>query len=286
MYNAMSQEPTDICLMIRSLRGTQVILDRDLAKLYLIETRILKQAVNRNKARFPSDFMFVLTEKEVECLVSQSVIPSKSYFGGSLPYAFTEQGVANLSSVLNSEKAIQMNISIIRAFVSMRRFIYSSAQIFQRLDKVEIKQIEHDRNFERVFKALETEKPKQGIFYDGQVFDAYHFVSDLIRSAERSIVLIDNFVDDTVLSLLAKRRKGVDAVIHTQKISKQLRLDLNKYNSQYEPISVREFKNSHDRFLIVDGVIYHFGASLKDLGKRWFAFSKFEKGAVEMLSKL
>ena len=274
---------------ICTIRGVQVILDRDLAELYSIETRALKQAVNRNKKRFPLDFMFILTEKEVDIMVSQNVIPSRKHLGGALPYAFTEQGIANLSSVLNSDKAIEVNIQVMRAFVAMRHFISKNAEIFRRLDSVEVKQIEYDKNFEKIFNAIESKKliQNKGIFFDGQIFDAYNFISDLIRSAENSIVLIDNFVDDSVLTLFSKRRDNVGVIIYTKIITKQLRLDLDKHNSQYPEIEIKEFKRSHDRFMIIDDKeVYHIGASLKDLGKKWFAFSKFDKDVFGLLEQL
>ena len=199
--------PGKIQSRITTIRDVPVMLDSALAEIYRIETRTLKQAVRRNRERFPQDFMFELTISEIELLVSQSVIPSKSYFGGATPFAFTEQGVAMLSSVLKSSIAIEINIEIMRAFVEMRKFIMTNASIFQRMDMVEQKQIETDKKFDRIFNALEDKsiKPRQGIFYDGQIFDAYKFVSDLIRSAKKSIVLIDNYVDDTVLTHLSKR---------------------------------------------------------------------------------
>jgi len=274
------------------VRGVQVILDRDLAELYQVETRALKQAVNRNKNRFPNDFMFILTEEEVDLVVSQNVIPSKQYLGGAIPYAFTEQGVANISSVINNSKAIELNIQIMRAFVAMRRFISKNAELFLRLNHVERKQIEHkieiDNKFEQVFKLIEDKdiKPEKGIFFDGQIFDAYKFVSDLVRSAKKSIVLIDNYVDDSILTLFSKRDKDVTVKIFT-KITKQLELDLKKYNSQYPLIVIEDFTKSHDRFLIIDDrEVYHFGASLKDLGKKWFAFSNFGKEAIKLLNKI
>ncbi len=265
------------------------MLDKDLAVLYHIETRALKQAVNRNKKRFPSDFMFVLTKSEADLLVSQNVIPSKKHLGGALPYAFTEQGVANLASILTSDKAIQVNIQIIRAFILMRKFISANVHIFQRLYSVEQKQIGYDQKFEQIFNAIESKSitPEKGIFFEGQIFDSYKFVSDIIRTAEKSIVLIDNYVDDSVLTLFIKRNNGVQATIFTKEISKQLSLDLAKYNSQYPFVELKEFKQSHDRFLIVDNKdVYHFGASLKDLGKKWFAFSKFDKEAFKLLDRL
>lgn len=209
-----------------------------------------------------------------------------------LPYAFTEQGVSMLSAVLRSETAVKVSIQIIHAFVEMRRFLQANASIFARMDSMEKRQFALEsktmENFEKVFQALEaTAPPKQGIFYNGQVHDAHAFVSELIRTAKKSLVLIDNYIDDSVLTLLTKRKKGVAASIFTQSISKQLALDLDKHNAQYPPIQIHTFKAAHDRFLILDeSDIYHIGASLKDLGKKWFAFSKFETGALDMLRRL
>jgi len=279
--------------IIYSIRGVQVMLDRDLSHFYSIENRALKQAVKRNPARFPDDFMFELNDIEIELLVSQNVIPSRKHLGGARPFAFTEQGVASLSSVLQSEKAIAINIQIMRAFVSMRRFVATNAQIFQRLNALERRQIEHkeeaDQKFEQIFNAIEERsiKPRQGIFFDGQVFDAYQFVSDLFRTARKSIIIIDNYIDDTVLTHLGKRNKNVKVTIFTRALSRQMALDIKKFNEQYQPVAVKEFNNSHDRFLIIDDkTVYHFGASLKDLGRKWFAFSKFDIDAVKLLGRL
>ncbi|NOY95120.1 MAG: ORF6N domain-containing protein, partial [Chlorobi bacterium] len=170
-----------------------------------------------------------------------------------------------------------------------KKFIATNALLFNRLEKVELKQIENDQKFEQIFNAIQDKsiKSKQGIFFEGQVFDAYSFVADLIRSAENSIVLIDNYIDDTVLTLFTKRMPQVKVTIFTKRINKQLALDLKKHNEQYSPIQIKEFANSHDRFFIIDEkMVYHFGASLKDLGKKWFAFSKFDKNALRILNKL
>lgn len=274
---------------IYTIRGMHVMLDKDIAELYEVRATRLREQVKRNKKRFPPDFMFQLTNSEVDVMVSQNAIPSKMYLGGHLPYAFTEQGVASLSGVLTNDKAIKVNIQIMRAFVDMRRFISANAQVFQRLDVVERKQIEHDKQINEIFDAIQDKdiKPEKGIFFDGQVFDAYKFVSDIIRSAEKSIVLIDNYIDDSVLTLLDKRKKNTQAIIFTKGLSKQLLLDLEKHNSQYPLIEIRDFRLCHDRFLIIDNKdVYHFGASLKDLGKKWFAFSKFGKEAFKLLDKL
>ena len=279
--------------LIHTLRAEQVMLDRDLATLYQVETRALKQAVKRNIRRFPDDFMFVLDESEVGMLVSQSVIPTKGVLGGAMPFAFTEQGVAALSSVLTSERAIEVNIAIMRAFVSMRRLLASSTPVLDRLETLEKRQmaqeIRTDDRFEQLFTALETAnvQPVQGIFFDGQVFDAYVFVNDLLRRAQRSIVLIDNFIDDSVLLQLAKRSQGVSATVLTKNIGPQLEQDLKKHNSQYPSIRVEAFPHSHDRFLILDDeTVYHIGASLKDLGKKWFAFSRMDTTSLSIMARV
>ena len=280
-------EITKIKDKIYTIRGVQMILDRDLGGLYDLKPFRLREQVKRNIERFPKDFMFQLNEEEIDYMVSQNAIPSKKHLGGYLPYAFTEQGVAMLSSVLKNKKAVEINIKIIRAFVAMRHFLIKNANIFNKFRQIDQKLLKHDKSLERIFQAIENKniKPKQGIFFDGQIFDAYKFVSDLIRNAKKSIVLIDNFVDDSVLTLFSK--SCVETTIFTKNISKQLKLDLEKYNLQYKPITIKEFKNSHDRFMIIDNKqVYHIGASLKDLGKKWFAFSRFDKEALIILEKL
>jgi hypothetical protein len=294
------------------------MLDRDLAELYGVEVKRLNEQVKRNIERFPQEFSFQLTTEENITLRSQFVTSEneshlrfqigtsnnkqnmKSQFATSswggrrtTPYAFTEQGVAMLSAVLHSETAIKTSLQIINAFVAMRKFISANAQIFHRLDGIERKQIEYkvetDEKFRKVFDAIEERDitPRQGIFFEDQIFNAYQFVSDLIRTARKSIILIDNYIDDGVLTLLSKANKNVRITILTNTISRQLALDVKKYNEQYPAISLKEFHNAHDRFLIIDGkTVYHFGASLKDLGKKWFAFSKFDKDAFTLLERL
>ncbi len=289
----MIYDSSTIQRKIYTIRNLQVMLDKDLADLFQVKAIRLREQVKRNIKRFPQDFMFQLTEVEVNSLVSQNAIPSKKHTGGHLPYVFTEQGVANLAGVLSSERAIEVNIQIMRAFVAMRKFIINNAHIFQRMDNVERRQLKHEmetnEKFNKVFDALQNKdlEPKQGIFFDGQIFDAHKFVSGLIRKAEESILLIDNYVDETVLDLFTKRKKNVAVTIFTGKLTKDLILDLEKFNAQYPPIKIKEFKDSHDRFMIIDNEdVYHFGASLKDLGKKWFAFSKFDKKAFQILDKL
>ena len=278
---------------IFQLREQQVMLDKDIAALYEVKPIRLREQVQRNIERFPDDFMFQLTDAEVDGMVSQNAIPSRKYLGGSLPYVFTEQGVASLAGVLRSPKAAEVHIKIMRAFVEMRRFLLNNAQVFVRLDSMERRQLTFEsateKKFEMVLQALEntSEMPQQGVFFDGQIFDAYVFVSKLVRKAKTSIVLVDTYVDDSVLTLLTKRRRNVSALIYCKRISKQLRLDLEKHNAQYPPVEIHPFDNAHDRFLILDDtVVYHIGASLKDLGKKWFAFSKIEKDAVKIVEQL
>ncbi len=274
---------------IHTVRGLQVMMDSDLAILYGVENKRLNEQVKRNIERFPEKFRFQLTQEEYQNLRSQ--LATSSSHGGrrTLPYMFTEQGVSMLSAVLRSKTAIEISIQIMDAFISMRKFIANNGVIFQRLDKIEQKQLITDTKLDKVFAAIEAKgiKPKQGIFFDGQIFDAYVFIADLIRQAKQSIVLIDNYIDESVLTMFAKRNTNCTATIYTKTISKQLQLDLQKHNTQYPPIVIKIFKNSHDRFLILDNrEIYHIGASLKDLGKKWFAFSRFDKGALKVLGRL
>lgn len=280
--NDLAVNELSIKSRIFTIRNVQVMIDRDLAELYGVETRALKQAVKRNMLRFPVDFMFEITPSEVEILVSQSVIPSKKQLGGALPFVFTEQGVASLSAILTSQIAIEAHLQVMRAFVSMRRFMSQHALVFERMDAIERRQLATDTKVDAILDALEAkdEPPAQGVFFDGQIFDAYTFVSDLVRSASKIIILIDNYVDDTTLTLLSKNQQ-VDITVFTQSISKQLALDIAKYNSQYKPITIKELKTVHDRFLLLDDErCYLIGASLKDLGKKVFGFSKIDKSLI------
>jgi phage regulator Rha-like protein len=271
---------------IYTIRGMQVILDKDLAEFYGIETRRINEQVKRNKDRFPERYMFQLNKKENDFLRSQFATfeTGKGKYPKYLPYVFTEQGVAMLSSVLKSKKAIKINILIIDAFVTMRHFLKENSNIFQKFQQIDQKFIEYDNQFEKVFNALETKKPKQGIFYNGQIFDAYKFVCDLVKSAKTSIILIDNYIDESVLELFTKADRNVKIKIYTKDV---LKLDVKKYNEQYNNIELKKFNLSHDRFLIIDDKeIFHIGASLKDLGKRWFGFSKFDKESIDLIQRL
>ena len=281
---------SEIQKKIYNIRSEQVMFDNDLANFYGVETKVLNQAVKRNIGRFPEEFMFRLSKEELGNWKSQIVTSNREKMGlRKLPYVFTEQGVAMLSAVLKSETAVKMSIQIMSAFIAMRRFLVENAGVFQRLDKLELKQIETDQKFEQVFNAMQSKElePKQGIFFDGQIFDAYKFISGLIRKAEKSIFLIDNYIDETILDLFTKKKNKVKVTILTTKTTKTTSLDIKKFNEQYPTLEIKEFSFSHDRFLIIDGKdVYHFGASLKDLGKKWFAFSKFDKNAIELLRRL
>jgi hypothetical protein len=272
---------------IFTIRGVQVMIDKDLSEVYSVDTKVLNQAVKRNIERFPDIFRFQLTENEKNELVTNCDRIKSLKHSSSRPFAFTEQGVAMLSAVLRSETAIKVSIQIMNAFVEMRKLVLANAGLFQRLDKIEMKQLETDQKLEQVFNALEGREkaPDKGIFFEGHIFDAYVFVAELIKEAKTSIILIDNYIDESVLVLLAKRNKDVSASVYTRQINPQLQLDLKKHNLQYPTIEIKTIAHTHDRFLLLDNKeLYHIGASLKDLGKKWFAFSRMDDFASVILN--
>lgn len=293
MEENMPINANNIQNLIYTFRGLQVMIDSDLARLYNVETKNLNKAVSRNLQRFPESFRFRLSENEFDSLRFQ--IGTSNERGGRryIPYVFTEQGVAMLSAILRSETAIQVSVQIMQAFVEMRHSIQDNLLLQHQIKNIENQhwdfKLETNQKFEKVFKALESKDaiPLQGIFFDGQVFDAHSFVSDLIRTAQKQILLIDNYVDDTVLTLISKKKEHVECIIHTKNTGKQLRLDVAKFNQQYGGLSLHQFAKSHDRFLILDNeTVYHFGPSLKDLGKKWFAFSKMDKASIAVLQSV
>jgi hypothetical protein len=279
---------TSIENLIYSIRSKQVMIDKDLAMIYGIETKVLNQAVKRNFMRFPESFRFQLTDEEYwKCSRSQFVtlniseLASPKYKRGEnlkyKPFAFTEQ------------TAIQLSIQIMDAFVKMRKIIQDQSGLYQRLNMVETKQIEADIKFEKIFNALEDKNqiPAKGLFFDGQIFDAYVLLSKIIQSAKSSIILIDNYLDESILIMLNNRNKAVKVELFTSNLSREFLLALKKYESQNPTIQVTLLSKSHDRFLIIDEKeLYHFGASLKDLGKKWFAFSRLDDLVEEVLYKL
>ena len=284
--------------LIHIIRGQQVMLDSDLARLYGVETKYLKRAVKANIKRFPSDFMFELDPSEFNSLRCKNCTSNdKSQRGGTryMPFVFTEQGVAMLSGVLKSDTAIEVNIRIMRAFIAMRSFIMSNAQIFQRLETVEHHQLlmqkhqsETDRKIEEILSRLDDKEaePIEGFFYEGQIFDAYTLISDLVRKADTRVILIDNYVDDRVLKTLDKRKDGVSATVFTNPRNSQINLDIRRHNAQYPEINLRHCTNVHDRFLIIDDTVYFIGGSIKDLGKKIVAFSQMHQSPDDILSKI
>jgi len=275
---------------IFTIRGLQVMLDSALATMYQVEVKRLTEQVKRNIERFPPEFYFQLTDAEYKDLALRSQIATSKGRGGRryLPYVFTEQGVAMLSAVLHSDIAVRVSIQIMQAFVKMRKLLSANTGFIQRLENVEQKQIDTDKRIDKIFDALESKDavPKRGVFFEGQIFDAYVLANKIIKSAKKSIVLIDNYIDESVLTILAKKSKNVKATLLTRDISKQLKLDIVKFNQQYPTIDAQTFNLSHDRFLIIDDKdVYHLGASLKDLGKKWFAFSKMGIEGLELLLK-
>lgn len=273
--------------LVYVIRGQQVMLDSDLAMLYQVETKQLNRAVKRNKQRFPMNFCFQLTDNEYEvlrCQFGTSKINDGSDSEGRggrryLPYVFNEQGIAMLSAVLRSETAIRVSIQIMTAFVEMRKFISSNALLFERISEVELKQIDYQKKSEEKFEQLfdylsEHEQSQQKIFYDGQIYDAFRLLVDIIQSAEKSVLLIDNYVDLNTLNILAKKKKNVDVRIYTLERTTLSKTDVKLFNTQYPFLSIEYIGNFHDRFLILDDErTYHIGASLKDAGKKCFALS-------------
>ena len=280
--------------LIKTIRGVQVILDRDVSRLYGVATGALNRQVKRNEERFPEDFMFRLSAEEWDNLKCQIGITS---WGGDrqLPYAFTENGIAMLSSVLRSPTAIEVNIRIMRAFSAMRRFLLANAQMFQRIEVVEKRQIATDAKVDSILQRIDAaETPLRGVFYDEQLWDARVLVLNLVSRAKRSLILIDNWANTEVLDLFAKKRKGVKVTIFTSehydknhvphhKISAA---DIATFNAQYPKLAVRYNESFHDRFLIIDDKeLYLIGASLKDLGRKCFAFTKLDAGEISRIKK-
>ena len=270
--------------LIYCIRGKQVMLDSDVAGLYHYETKKINQTVKRNIERFPEKFCFQLTEEETENLRSQIVTSSlkKENYGGRryLPYVFTEQGIAMLSGLLKNEIAVKVSINIMDAFIEMRKFLAINGNIFERLTNIEYKMLEYDKKFDLIFNELQKDKEsefKQKIFFDGQIYDAYSLVINIIKKAKEKILIIDNYIDDSILDMLVKKNKDVKVTILTSMKSNISKLDIQKFNKEYPILEIAKSNKFHDRFMVIDNTeIYHLGASLKDLGKKCFAFSKIE----------
>ena len=273
--------------LIYTIRGKQVMLDSDVAKLYQYPTKNINKAVKRNIERFPEDFCFQLTEIEVENLrfqIGTSSLKKENYGGRRyLPYVFTEQGISMLSGILKNDIAVQVSIKIIRAFIEMRKFLMANGQVFERLTNVEYKLLEHDKKFDKVFDVLQTkEEEVSKVFFDGQIWDSYSLIIDIIKKATKKIKIIDNYIDDSVLKMLSKKNKNVEVVILTSNKSNIQDLDIQKFNKEYPTLKLAKTNKFHDRFIIIDEKeLYHCGASIKDLGKKCFAITKIEN--IEMI---
>lgn len=284
---ALSQH--DIEQLIITVRGEQVLIDQDIARLYGVTTKRLNQQVNRNSARFPSNFRFELTKEERDEVVANCDHLQSLKFRPTLPFAFTEQGIGQLSSVLHSHQAIERSIVIMNAFVAMRRFIMQNASILMRLSHLELHQIETDEKIDLILDKIDERSPKllpEQIFQTGCVWDAWSYVSELIRSAKVRIVLIDNYVDDRVLSLLDKRAEGVSASIYSR-YYEQFQIDLKKHNDQYPTIDFVQLPHrNHDRFLVIDNKTYLLGASVKDLGAGLCAVTEMQASPETIIGML
>ena len=279
----------DIRSKVYIIRGQQVMLDKDLAEIYGYEVKKLNQQVKRNIERFPEEFCFQLNEEEFKVLRCQFVTLNENGRGQHrkyLPYVFTEQGIAMLSALLKSDIAVKVSINIMKAFIEMRKFISSNGSIFERLTKVEYKLLEHDKKFNEVFNQLQLEENiKQKIFFEGQIYDAYSLIIDIIKKANKKILIIDNYIDDSVLKMLAKKNNNVEVVILTSDRSNIQQIDVQKFNKEYPKLKVAKTNKFHDRFIVIDnGEMYHLGASIKDLGKKCFGINKIED--VEIIEKI
>lgn len=281
----------DIKNLIYTIRGKQVMLDSDVAMLYHYTTKNINKAVKRNIDRFPEDFCFQLTKLEFQNLRFQFGTLNKKVNNGDvtrkyLPYVFTEQGISMISGVLKNEIAIKVSVNIMRAFVEMRKFLMINGQVFERLSNVEYKLIEHDKKFDEVFNQFQLDNNiKQQIFFNGQIYDAYSLIIDIIKRANKKILIIDNYIDDSILKMLAKKKGNVEVVILTSNKSNIENLDIQKFNKEYPVLKVAKTNKFHDRFIVIDNKeMYHLGASIKDLGKKCFGINKIED--IEIIEKV
>lgn len=268
--------------LIYVVRGQQVMMDSDLAMLYQVETKVFNQAVKRNIERFPEKFRFQLTKEEYDSLRSQIVTSNGKGGRRYMPYVFTEQGIAMLSAVLRSDIAVQVSIKIMDTFVEMRRFLASNALMFERINEMEVKQLAFQKNteekFDKIFHYIsEHEESSQKIFFDGQIYDAFSLLVDLVSKAEKKLVLVDNYVDVGTLNILAKKKSDVEVIVYTVRRTRLSESDVNNFNQQYPTLEVKYTGVFHDRFLIIDDTCaYHIGASIKDAGKKCFGISLIE----------
>lgn len=293
VQNRLTNE--EIKKLIYTIRGRQVMLDCDVAMLYHYETKNINKAVKRNIDRFPEDFCFQLTKIEMDTMWFQNGTTSKGennkYRSEKyLPYVFTEQGIAMLSGILKNDIAVDVSINIMRAFVEMRKFIHTNKNLFEKVinieNKMDKKFIEQDKKFDIIFDQLQLgENIKQRIFFNGQIYDAYSLIIDIIKTANEKILVIDNYIDDSVLKMLAKKKSNVEVVILTSNKSSIKNLDIQKFNREYPVLKVSRTNKFHDRFIVIDNKkMYHLGASIKDLGTKCFGINKIED--LEIIEKI
>ena len=275
--------------LIYNIRDKQVMLDSDVAKLYGYETKRINELVKRNIERFPEEFCFQLTKLELKKVISlrsqnATLKSGRGEHQKYLPYVFTEHGVMMLAGMLKTDIAVEISKKIINAFVSMRHFINENKDIFKRITTIEYKMLEYDENFEKIFNALEPKKlEKQKIFFNGEIYDSYSLITDLIKEANIRIIIIDNYVDKSILDMLIYKKESVKVELVTS--SHYLtKTDISKFNKQYPNLKIKYSNLFHDRFIIIDNILYHLGASLKDLGKKCFAINKIED--KEYLNKI
>ena len=283
----MSENNTEnIKNLIYYIRGKYVMLDSDVAMLYNYATKNINKAMKRNIDRFPEDFCFQINDEGMNSLRFQNGTLKNQNGRGQhvkyLPYVYTEQGVAMLSGLLKNEIAIQVSIKIIRAFIEMRKFLSSNGQVFERLTNIESKLLEQDKNINELFAKFDKkEQINQRIFFKGQIWDSYELIIDIIKTAQNKILIIDNYIDDTILKMLQKKNKNVEVVILTLQNCTITKLDIKKFNEQYPTLKIATTNKFHDRFIIIDNKdLYHCGASLKDLGKKCFAISKIDDDGI------
>ncbi len=272
-------EIEDIKNLIYTIREKQVMLDSDVANMYHCETKYVNRVVKRNIERFPKDFCFQLNESEFKSLRCQFVTLNNNGRGQHrkyLPYAFTEQGIAMLSALLKSDVAISVSVNIMKAFVEMRKFLMLNGQVFERLTNIEYKLLEHDKKFDKIFNTLQLEENiKQRIFFNGQIYESYSLIIDIIKKANTKILIIDNYVDDSILKMLVKKKENVEVIILTSNKSNIQNIDIQKFNKENPTLKLARTNKFHDRFIAIDNKeMYHLGASIKDLGKKCFGINK------------
>lgn len=275
--------------LIYTIRGKQVMLDSDVARLFNYATKDLNRNVKNNIERFPEYYCFQLAEEEYKSLRCKIFTLNENGRGQHrkyLPYVFTEYGITMLAGLLKSDIAVNVSIKIVNTFIEMRKFLIQNGQIFERLTNIEYKLLEQDKKFNEVFNQLQVEENiKQKIFFEGQIYDAYSLIIDIIKKANKKILIIDNYIDDNVLKMLTKKNNNVEVVILTSDKSNIQQIDIQKFNKEYPILKVAKTNKFHDRFIIIDNEeMYHLGASIKDLGKKCFGINKIED--VEIIEKI